>query len=303
VSPSGVALGSCLCGRVRYRVHGPFGLTEHCHCSRCRKWHGAEFGTTAEISAGALELLSGADELRGWRSSPARERVFCARCGAKLWIRRLDTPETLALCAAPLDESARLLPARHVFTADAVPWRAESDSLPRFTVYPGWELELRPARESDLDFVLALEQHPETAPYIGHWSRAEYAAAIASPERELWLAARRCDGAPAGFVLAFDLRAQGFDVYVKRIAIADKSRGLGREALGRFAQHAFAELGAKCVWLTVFGSNERAQRSYRALGFEVERVTPERRAELSGAAGGFSDESLVMALLPERLRT
>ena len=66
-------------------------------------------------------------------------------------------------------------------------------------------------------------------------------------------------------------------MYVKRIVVADKSRGLGREALGRFARHAFDDLGAAHVWLTVYRENERAQRSYRALSFATRELEPARR--------------------------
>jgi RimJ/RimL family protein N-acetyltransferase len=83
---------------------------------------------------------------------------------------------------------------------------------------------------------------------------------------------------------------------VKRIAIADKSRGLGREALGWFVRHAFEELDAPHVWLTVYRDNERAQRSYRALGFSIRELEPARRVELHAAAGGFNEKSLVMML-------
>jgi ribosomal protein S18 acetylase RimI-like enzyme len=265
----------------------------------CRKWHGAAFATYAEVSAKALEWQSGEQELVGFRSSPGRERTFCRRCGSKLFIRRLDAPDVIALCLATLDGDPEVRPSRHVMTAYRVPWLELRDGLPRFSVYPGWEVTLRPTRPEDLDFVLALERDPENSPFIGRWTRAEHAAAIAARDREHWLIARAHDGSPLGFLLAFDLRAAGLGVYVKRIAISEKSRGLGREALARFARRAFGELGASHLWLTVFPDNERAQRSYRALGFEVEPVTPRSRAELHAAVGGFSPTSLVMALRRE----
>ena len=161
---------------------------------------------------------------------------------------------------------------------------------------PAELVRLRPTADADLDWVLALERDPANTPYIGSWTRAEHAAAVAARDREHWTIERADDGARAGYLIAFDLRARGHGVYVKRIVVADKSRGLGRAALGRFAAHAFAELGAPHVWLTVFRENERAQRSYRALGFALEDPAPARRAELHAAAGGFSDKSFVMVL-------
>jgi ribosomal protein S18 acetylase RimI-like enzyme len=289
---------------VRYRVNGDLGLVGHCHCSRCRKWHGAAFSTNAELRAAQLEVECGAEELAEFRSSPLRARVFCRSCGGKLWIRRLDTPDALALCIAALDSDAGVRPARRVFCADAARWHVGvRDELPRFAVYPGHELRLRPTAEADLDLVLALESDPANAPFIGRWTREEHAAAIAASDREHWIIARASDGSRLGFLLAFDLRKAGLGVYVKRIAISEKARGLGREALGRFARHAFADLDASHLWLTVFPENERAQRSYRALGFAVHDVEPERRARLAAAVGGFSARSLVMVLEPKGGRT
>ena len=37
--------GSCLCGEVAWEISEPPESITHCHCSRCRKSHGAAFGT------------------------------------------------------------------------------------------------------------------------------------------------------------------------------------------------------------------------------------------------------------------
>jgi hypothetical protein len=37
--------GRCLCGRVRYEIPGEIYSVVHCHCSMCRKHHGAAFAT------------------------------------------------------------------------------------------------------------------------------------------------------------------------------------------------------------------------------------------------------------------
>jgi hypothetical protein len=35
--------GSCLCGGVRFEITGPLSNPMNCHCSQCRKQHGAPF--------------------------------------------------------------------------------------------------------------------------------------------------------------------------------------------------------------------------------------------------------------------
>ena len=284
--------GGCLCGRVRYVLRGEPRLVEHCHCGMCRKAHGAAFSSNAEVRTADLAWLKGEGELTGYRSSAGRERVFCRHCGAKLVIRRLDEPETLALHLATLDEAHDVRPARHVFWGDRVPWLEPSDSLPRFDLYPGWEVALRRTRPEDLEWVMALERHPDNRGFVGQWTREQHTHAIEAPDREHWVIARRRDGAPIGFMIVFDLRAAGHGVHLKRIVVDQKGRGLGREALGQLAARAFGMLDASHVWLSVYETNERAQRTYRALGFAVEEPTEELRA----AVGGFSERSLVMTL-------
>ncbi len=50
-----VVRGGCLCGRVRYEVAGPLANADHCHCSMCRRQHGAAFAAiSSEIPLGVM---------------------------------------------------------------------------------------------------------------------------------------------------------------------------------------------------------------------------------------------------------
>src|SRR6202161_1513969 len=56
--------GSCLCGGIQYELSSELRGTTHCHCSMCRKAHGAAFATHGGVSKRDLRLLTGADLLR-----------------------------------------------------------------------------------------------------------------------------------------------------------------------------------------------------------------------------------------------
>ena len=56
--------GSCLCGTVQWRLDPPFGEMSHCHCSMCRKAHGAAF---AGGELAFVELAGGFERFFGGR--------------------------------------------------------------------------------------------------------------------------------------------------------------------------------------------------------------------------------------------
>lgn len=160
-------------------------------------------------------------------------------------------------------------------------------------------IELRPTTEADLDFVLALESHPDNAPFIGQWSRDEHRETIARPDREHWIVVAPGSDERLGYLIALDLREARCGVYVKRIVLAPKGQGVGRAALTRFARHAFDDLGATHVWLSVLHENLRGQRCYRAIGFGPLEETPDEVARHDAAVGrDSSGRSLRMVLRP-----
>lgn len=81
-------LGSCLCSAVSFElVTAPKAVT-HCHCSQCRKGHGAAFASYGSVPRSDLRVLSGADSIRTYASSPTVMREFCLACGSTLFWSR-----------------------------------------------------------------------------------------------------------------------------------------------------------------------------------------------------------------------
>jgi hypothetical protein len=132
-------LGSCLCGSVRYEIAASLGNAEHCHCSMCRKAHGAAFSTNSVVPTDALTVTSGATLLSEYESSPNRRKSFCSNCGSQLFIRRLDKPEFTVVTLGTIDGDPHARAERHVFVASKAPWYEIADALPQFKIYPGFE--------------------------------------------------------------------------------------------------------------------------------------------------------------------
>lgn len=126
--------GSCLCGTVRYRVDGPLTGMSHCHCTMCRKAHGAAFATYVSCAPEHFEWLAGEDAVVGYASSPGVERRFCRRCGSVVpspFGDKLDLP------AGNLLGDPGIRAECHIFTADAAPWHVITDDLPRHERWSG----------------------------------------------------------------------------------------------------------------------------------------------------------------------
>ena len=128
------------------------------------------------------------------------------------------------------------------------------------------DVRLRPTGPGDLAFVTTLERNPENRPLIGQWSDTEHLDAVARRDgREHWIIER--GGLPAGYLIAFDGRVHHAGIYVKRILVGDKERGVGTAAMRGFLDDAFARPAVDFVWLNVRHVNLRAQAVYRKLGF------------------------------------
>ena len=128
---------SCLCGGVRFEISGKLTGASHCHCSMCRKAHGAAFGTYAAVKAADFRVVSGADRITRYRSSNGIVRTFCAGCGSTLQWLRESKPGIVDVALGILDDDPGVRPERHIFVGSKAPWHEITDSLPQHETYPG----------------------------------------------------------------------------------------------------------------------------------------------------------------------
>jgi RimJ/RimL family protein N-acetyltransferase len=78
------------------------------------------------------------------------------------------------------------------------------------------------------------------------------------------------DGSPLGYAIISGIGDRNAALEMRRIAVTEPGRGVGREALRLAVDRCFAEHGAHRVWLDLNPENERAKRAYSALGFVSE---------------------------------
>lgn len=131
-----VVHGSCLCRSVSWQLPKPFERMSHCHCSMCRKSHGAPFATYVAADAAGFRWRSGEEHIVRYRSSETVERCFCGRCGSVV-----PEPSVGGEAWTPagcLDEDPDVRPWAHIFVASKASWYElpANDGLERYDAYP-----------------------------------------------------------------------------------------------------------------------------------------------------------------------
>ncbi|MEM7565157.1 MAG: GFA family protein [Pseudomonadota bacterium] len=122
--------GGCLCGKVRYRIKGSLIHADHCHCSMCRRQHGAAFATYADFSADDFEWILGADLIKIYETAEGGGWCFCTECGSTL--AGTDQHQITSITLGGVDGDPGIRPASHIFVGSKAAWYEISDDLPQF---------------------------------------------------------------------------------------------------------------------------------------------------------------------------
>lgn len=124
--------GSCLCGQIRYEVSQELGDFGYCHCTSCRKASGSGHAANAPMERRNFHLLSGAETIREFESSPGMFRAFCSHCGSPIYAYRAEHPGLLGLRLGSLDTPFTKHAREHRYVAEKAPWEEIEDRLPRW---------------------------------------------------------------------------------------------------------------------------------------------------------------------------
>jgi hypothetical protein len=131
--------GGCLCGAVRFTVTLPTLFCGHCHCSMCRRNHGAAYVTWIAVPHGQVCVDSGTDQLTRYQSSEHGSRSFCRHCGSALFCISSRHPEIIDIPLANMDGPIDRIPESHLYFDDRASWTIVADDLPRLGGRSGLE--------------------------------------------------------------------------------------------------------------------------------------------------------------------
>ena len=121
--------GSCLCGAIEFQAGLPSKWCAHCHCSMCRKAHGAGYVTWVGFKTDQVNFIQGEKELTWYESSPGAQRGFCRYCGSTLFFRSETWAGELHIVLACINEPIDRQPQANVFFDKHVNWMPIDTSL------------------------------------------------------------------------------------------------------------------------------------------------------------------------------
>jgi len=122
--------GQCFCGAVSFEIEGPLSAPSLCHCSQCRRLHGAP-GAYTSAPASAYRI-SGEESLNWYATSQRAEQGFCRACGSKLFWREIGGT-VLDATMGSLDAPTGLTLGRHIWTrSQGDYYEIGHDGVPRF---------------------------------------------------------------------------------------------------------------------------------------------------------------------------
>lgn len=129
-----VYVGGCLCGAVRYEARSISPKMAHCHCSMCRKFHGAAFATFASVPQADFTWLQGELELQAYQAPNGTIRRFCRHCGSSLTFAPAQETGFVEVTLGTLDTPlADVLPDAHIYVGSKANWSVICDQLPQFS--------------------------------------------------------------------------------------------------------------------------------------------------------------------------
>jgi hypothetical protein len=124
--------GKCLCEGIAYEINGELGPIFNCHCSMCRRWHGAAFRTRATIRREQFNWVRGEELLSRYYSSEDTVKVFCSVCGSNLISTYDNRPDHIGVPLGGIEQAPNNQVEGHIFVESKSPWHEITDDLPQY---------------------------------------------------------------------------------------------------------------------------------------------------------------------------
>lgn len=149
----------------------------------------------------------------------------------------------------------------------------KKDSTEREELIRGERLVIRKARIADADFMQSVESDADNSPWVANWPLGWRITKLGD-EDFLQTVIEKTDGTPIGLLIFRGMQAVQEKLELKRIALIEKGKGYGKEALSLAQKLAFEVFGTPYLYLGTKENNLRAQSIYKATGFTPDMPDP-----------------------------
>jgi len=123
--------GSCLCSAISFNVTGFSESAANCHCTMCRKFHGAAYGTLVSVTG--LTWLKGFELMKHFTAKNGTQRSFCQECGSSLGFRVKNASiNEIEIAISTFDEDIPIKIDAQIYTEDKANWSELQQGIPSF---------------------------------------------------------------------------------------------------------------------------------------------------------------------------
>ncbi|MBB6481781.1 GFA family protein [Spirochaeta isovalerica] len=128
--------GSCLCGNIKFEIHGTFESFFFCHCKSCRKDTGSAHGANLFSSRAELKWLKGEKEVKTFDyENSGHIKSFCPNCGSALPNLQMEN-KLVVVPAGSLDSDVDIKPTGHIYLEEKANWDENLERVPQFQTLP-----------------------------------------------------------------------------------------------------------------------------------------------------------------------
>lgn len=124
--------GSCLCGGVKFSFKKFDSEIANCHCSMCRKFSGAAYGTFGTVNSENINWESGFELIKVFNSSQKAHRGFCSNCGSSIYYRLSIPNAPFEIALGLLETEPAEAVSANIFCAYRPNWPLNIDSIQNF---------------------------------------------------------------------------------------------------------------------------------------------------------------------------
>ncbi|WZL72556.1 GNAT family protein [Clostridiaceae bacterium 35-E11] len=127
-----------------------------------------------------------------------------------------------------------------------------------------------PTEIQDLNQVIIIERDKANQGFVYQWSEAQHREAIEAEDWMHMVIIKKISQAIIGYILLDEIKSEHQTIELTRIAIKEKGKGYGRQAIKLIKKLCFERLDCHRLWLDVFDENKKAIYLYETEGFIYE---------------------------------